>query len=135
CGWIDEDGDGVNDRFRDADGDGTNDYDHGPYSGFVYRHGFHQAHLDADGNGMDDVTGEPYCMGFGWVYADGDGKNDAFTDDGGDGVNDHTGRHYDEGYADHTGHDDGGQGGADGHMGPPASWPGPMPGSGMGAMG
>lgn len=58
-GWVDRDGDGRHDRFRDADGDGVN-----------------------------DVTGERYRHRFGWADADEDRRNDRFRDEDGDGVND-----------------------------------------------
>jgi len=90
-GWADADHDGINDRFVDADGDGVNDYHAGPYADLHSHYGFRMEHPDAEGDGIDDSTGEPYCQGFGWVDADGDGMNDAFTDFDGDGVNDRAG--------------------------------------------
>jgi len=89
---VDTNSDGVNDRF-----------------------------VDANGDGIDDQTGRPYCMGFGWVDANNDGINDAFVDTNADGVNDFTGYRYDRGYTMASGH----QGYRDGAI----DWP--MRGSGM----
>ncbi|MDZ7374355.1 MAG: hypothetical protein ONB23_10345 [candidate division KSB1 bacterium] len=58
-GFVDENGDGVNDRFVDSNGDGVNDVDGKPYP-----HTF--PYLDQDGDGVNDF----------WVDADGDGVND-----------------------------------------------------------
>ena len=58
-GWVDRDGDGRHDAFRDANGDGLN-----------------------------DIDGHAYAHGFGWADSDGDGRNDWFCDADGDGVND-----------------------------------------------
>jgi len=69
-----------------------------------YRYGFDSRHQDDNGDGIDDQTGRPYCMGFGWVDANGDGINDAFIDTDADGVNDVTGYHYDRGYTMESGH-------------------------------
>jgi len=106
-GWVDLDDDGRNDFFRDADGDGMHDdpdrplpYSHGcgwvdangdginddmlgPYADFEYHYGFRMPHNDAQGDGIDDTTGEPYCWEFGWVDADDDGTNDAYSERGG----------------------------------------------------
>ena len=66
-GYVDENRDGINDRFRDADGDG-----------------------------IDDISAKPYPHRFRFVDEDGDGKNDLFIDADGDGVNDLDGRFRDE---------------------------------------
>jgi hypothetical protein len=62
-GFIDENGDGINDLFIDDDGDGICD-NAGLYAGY------------------------PYLMGHGWTDADGNGINDRFRDHDGDGIND-----------------------------------------------
>jgi hypothetical protein len=72
-GYVDENGDGINDRFTD----GT-------------------AFVDEDGDGVCDLcgatTGTGYGNGFGFVDENGDGINDryasgpAFVDEDGDGV-------------------------------------------------
>jgi hypothetical protein len=58
-GYVDENRDGLNDRFRDANGDG-----------------------------VDDVSKKKYAHRFRFVDEDGDGINDLFVDRDGDGVND-----------------------------------------------
>ena len=58
-GYVDENNDGINDRFCDANGDGVNDVDQQAYT-----HSF--KYQDRDGNGINDL----------WVDADGDGVND-----------------------------------------------------------
>ena len=65
-GYIDEDRDGRNDRFRDSDGDG-----------------------------IDDIGQRPYRHHFTFVDDDGHGQNDRFRDSDGDGVNDLDGRYID----------------------------------------
>ncbi|MGC9399046.1 MAG: hypothetical protein ACP5HM_07910, partial [Anaerolineae bacterium] len=78
-GFIDEDGDGVNDRYGECDGvppqDGT---------GYGYGYGF----LDEDGDGVNDRYGEcdgvpaqdgtGYGYGYGFIDEDGDGVNDRY---------------------------------------------------------
>ena len=59
-GYADEDGNGINDLFRDADGDGIN-----------------------------DVTGKEYRHGFPFIDENSDGINDVFRDANGDGINDY----------------------------------------------
>jgi hypothetical protein len=94
---MDENGDGINDRFIDADGDGFNDLLSGPFAGHSSGYGHMAGYQDANGDGIDDVFGMPYRHGFGWVDNDGDGVNDVFADADGDGVNDYFGFHYDGG--------------------------------------
>src|SRR3990172_7506246 len=77
-GWKDDDHDGRNDRFTDVDGDTVVDAQIGPHAGMHYRYGSQAPHVDTNGDGIDDGTGEPFRHGFGWVDADGDGRNDAF---------------------------------------------------------
>lgn len=106
-GFIDSDGDGINDLFVDADGDGICD-NAGLYAGypFLMGHGFVDADgdglndrfRDANGDGFNDVDGLPFGPGFGFVDEDGDGIDDltgmpfrhpfGFVDDNGDGIND-----------------------------------------------
>jgi hypothetical protein len=58
-GWVDADGDGVNDTFRDADGDGINDLTgHGYVSGYGHGGG-------GDFHGPVDWPMEPPHMGSG----------------------------------------------------------------------
>lgn len=91
-GYVDDDRDGVNDRFRDADGDGVNDLNGQAYPhrfGFVDvdQDGVNDLFVDADGDGVNDRDGGP-------VDADGDGICDNVVDADGDGRNDITGREY-----------------------------------------
>jgi len=58
-GWVDVDGDGRHDHFRDANGDGIN-----------------------------EVNGLAYAHRFGWLDHNNDRINDLFRDADGDGVND-----------------------------------------------
>jgi hypothetical protein len=99
-GFVDADGDGVNDNFKDANGDGIVDMGmaYGGYS-YLMPHGFQDADgdgvndlfRDADGNGANDLDSMPYMMGFGWVDSDADGVNDRFMDADGNGICDLTG--------------------------------------------
>jgi hypothetical protein len=98
-GFVDEDGDGLNDLCRDDDGNGICDpgtlFSNHP---FLMGHGF----VDADGNGINDLfrdhDGEGrndlddslFGPGFGFVDADNDGINDRFRDVDGDGICDVT---------------------------------------------
>ena len=92
-GFVDADGDGVNDRFVDADGDGKNDE-----NGKAYPHRF--KFKDKNKDGINDL----------WIDQDGDGVNDLSPDLKGkarqerhrnvldvdeDGHNDVTGERYD----------------------------------------
>ena len=105
-GWIDEDGDSINDNFADADGDGICDNGH-HYAGYAYhmdlgyidanpRDGRNDHFLDSDGDGVNDLTGHAYGFGFGFIDEDedGDGVNDRFLDANGDGICDLTGMPY-----------------------------------------
>jgi len=89
-----------------------------------YGYGFPMPHTDVNGDGIDDATGEPFHLGFGWVDANGDGVNDIFRDANGDGINDLTGHGYVSGY----GHGDGG------HLHDPVDWPMEPPHMGGGGM-
>jgi len=99
-GFVDADGDGVNDLFFDADGDGI--VDMGPlYGGFpffmdqgfedVNSDGINDHFMDANGDGFNDFNGMGYGHGFGWMDGDSDGVNDLFVDADGDGICDITG--------------------------------------------
>ena len=68
-GFVDSNGDGINDLFVDADGDGICD------NGSLY-------------------AGYPYMMDLGYEDGNGDGLNDHFRDANGDGINDLTGLPY-----------------------------------------
>jgi hypothetical protein len=91
-GFLDGDGDGVNDLFRDADGDGVNDID-----GRAYPHrfdfldgdkdGINDLFRDVDGDGVNDLDGR-------FRDADGDGVADNVVDADGDRINDITGQRY-----------------------------------------
>jgi hypothetical protein len=106
-GWLDEDGDGINDNCRDADGDGVCD-EGTRFEGYAFRvnegyvdadgDGVNDRFVDADGDGLNDLTGLPYGHGFGWLDEDGDGVNDRFVDTDGDGINDLSGLTYGHGF-------------------------------------
>jgi len=91
-GYVDADGDGANDRFRDSDGDGICDV-----TGLEYRHhfpfidrdgdGLNDRFRDADGDGVNDLGGI-------WMDVDADGICDNVLDADGDGHNDITGEPY-----------------------------------------
>jgi hypothetical protein len=49
-GWVDADGDGINDRFCDPDGDAVNECGHGPYYKYRYRHGYLGPHVAQNGD-------------------------------------------------------------------------------------
>jgi len=92
-GYVDRDGDGFNDLFRDADGDGVDDV-----SGQAYRHrfrrvddnqdGINDLFIDRDGDGVNDLDGS-------YLDEDADGICDNVIDHDGDGINDVTGLEYD----------------------------------------
>ena len=102
-GFVDDNGDGINDLFVDADGDGI--CDNGTlYAGYPYMmdlgyedtdgDGRNDHFRDANGDGINDLTGKSYGHGFGWHDADRDGNNDFFVDADGDGICDRTGMPY-----------------------------------------
>jgi len=107
CGFVDEDGDGVNDYFADADGDGICDAGK-PYAGYPYQmnqgyrdtngDGINDRFRDRDGDHRDDADGRACGPCFGWVDADGDGVNDCFADADGDGFCDVTGMPFGQPY-------------------------------------
>ncbi|MGC9521196.1 MAG: hypothetical protein ACP5HG_04865 [Anaerolineae bacterium] len=80
-GFVDEDGDGVNDRY--AQGDGVPDYE-GNRMGYAY--GFVDENGDggndryAQGDGVPDCDGTCTGYGYGFVDEDGDGVNDRYAD-------------------------------------------------------
>lgn len=94
-GWIDEDGDGINDNFTDVDGDGICDVN-ARFAGYSYHmdlgfqdtdhDGYNDHFADADGDGINDLSGHRYGFGFGFIDEDGDGINDRFIDADGDGI-------------------------------------------------
>jgi hypothetical protein len=99
-GFVDEDGDGMNDLCVDADGNGVcdagtsyADYAYLMSMGYLDQNadGMNDRFGDADGDGINDVTGMPYGHGFGFLDADSDGINDRFADADGDGICDLTG--------------------------------------------
>ena len=55
-GYVDENRDGINDRFRDADGDGIDDISAKPYP-----HRFRFVDEDADGPGRASTT-DPHSV-------------------------------------------------------------------------
>jgi len=82
-GFVDEDGDGVNDLFVDANGDGIDDVDGRPYPHhFQFRDddgdGINDLWVDADGDGVNDLILKVEFPGKGpkWVDVDGDGIED-----------------------------------------------------------
>ena len=102
-GWVDEDGDGINDNFADHNGDGICDQGY-HYAGYAYHmdqgyvdvnnDGLNDRFLDSDGDGANDRTGHAYGFGFGFIDEDGNGSNDRFLDANGDGICDLTGMPY-----------------------------------------
>lgn len=115
-GWLDEDGDGINDNFADVDGDGICDQGH-HYAGYAYRmgsgyvdnnnDGFNDRFVDADGDGVNDLTGQRYGFGFGFTDEDNDGINDYFVDANGDGICDLSGMPYQQPFGWSDGNGDG----------------------------
>ncbi|MDW7646509.1 MAG: hypothetical protein SCI25_15910 [Desulfuromonadales bacterium] len=113
-GFIDENGDGINDNFMDADGDGICDRG-GLYAGYTYMmeagfvdedgNGINDLFRDADGDGINDLNQMVYGHGFGFVDTNGDGVNDRFVDANGDGICDLTGMPFRHpfGYQDENG--------------------------------
>ncbi len=101
-GWVDEDGDEINDNFADNNGDGICDQGY-HYAGYAYHmdQGYvdvnndrvNDLFIDSDGDGANDLTGLAYGFGFGFID-DGNGDNDRFLDDNGDGISDLTGMPY-----------------------------------------
>ncbi len=104
-GFIDADGDGVNDRARDDDGDGIpNGRD--PDFDRQGRGGRGQGFIDADGDGINDMRQDadgdgivngmdsdylrggrgPAGRGMGFVDTNADGINDLIQDSDGDGI-------------------------------------------------
>ena len=113
-GWVDADGDGVNDNFADVDGDGICDNGY-RYAGYAYHmdmgymdanhDGRNDGFIDGNGDGINDLTDHAYGVGFGFIDENGDGVNDRFLDANGDGISDLTGMPYQQpfGWADENG--------------------------------
>ncbi|MBN1894555.1 hypothetical protein JW906_08670 [bacterium] len=116
-GFVDNDGNGVNDWFADANGDGVNDVDGKPYDhDFTFRDedgdGLNDLWQDADGDGVNDLLHSQAASARVWRDADGDGlaDNPVFKwnarnwkihvlDSDGDGKNDITGESLKSGNA------------------------------------
>lgn len=110
--YIDNDKDGVNDRFVDANGDGVNDLTGKSYPHhFQFRDrngdGINDLWTDSDGDGVNDRLGEIIKEKSRWIDRDGDGIMDEnigqlrgrelrmhVLDVDADGCNDITGSHY-----------------------------------------
>ena len=95
AGWIDQDGDGRHDLFRDADGDGRNDVDAQSYAHlFAWSDTdgdrLNDRYRDADGDGVNDLLTD-------FRDDNGDGRDDNVLDVDGDGRNDITGLAYERG--------------------------------------
>ena len=121
-GFVDANGDGINDLCVDADGNGICEPG-SLYAGYPYftEHGFVDANhdrindrfRDADCDGINDVDGRHFGPGFGFVDEDGDGIDDrngmpfrhpfGFVDNNGDGINDRFRDANGDGVNDHTG--------------------------------
>ncbi len=107
-GFVDENGDGVNDLCKDAGGDGICD-EGSRFANYTYLmnwgwadedgDGKNDRYRDADGDGANDLGGFPNGFGFGFVDEDGDGVNDCFRDGEGDGICDQSGMPYRVGVA------------------------------------
>jgi hypothetical protein len=91
-GWLDQNKDGINDKFHDDNGDGINDITKEKYE---HRFKFldknkdkvNDAFIDKDGDGVNDFETK-------FVDKDKDGINDNVLDYNKDGVNDITGLKY-----------------------------------------
>ncbi len=95
AGWVDHDGDGRHDTFRDQNGDGINDLNNQSYAhryGWVDENGdgLNDFYCDADGDGVNDLETS-------FRDRDGDGRDDNVLDLDGDGRNDITGLAYGRG--------------------------------------
>lgn len=91
-GWLDENGDGINDKFRDANGDGINDITNEKYPHkfqFVDKNGdgINDIFIDFDGDGVNDLNTS-------FIDNNKDGVNDNILDYNKDGINDITGLKY-----------------------------------------
>ena len=111
-GFVDENKDGINDRFADGDGNGVNDMTGGSYAhAFRFQDadgdGLNDLWRDADGDGVNDLLGEFNRSQRRWVDHDGDGILDEevgglrgralkahVLDMNADGKNDVTGEKY-----------------------------------------
>jgi len=91
-GWLDQNKDGINDKFQDANGDGINDvtkekYEHSFKFIDKNKDGINDIFTDKDGDGVNDI-------GTKFVDKNKDGINDNVLDFNKDGVNDVTGLRY-----------------------------------------
>jgi len=91
-GWVDQNKDGINDKFRDSNGDGINDVTNEKYDhrlSFVDRNkdGINDVFVDNDGDGVND-------RGTKFIDRNKDGINDNILDYNKDGINDITGQKY-----------------------------------------
>lgn len=106
-GFVDADGDGINDHFTDADGDGICDSGR-RFAGYTYHQqfgyqdldedGVNDLYRDLDGDGLNDLNQRPVGYGFGFVDDDNDGINDHFRDVQGDGIDDISGLPFSHGF-------------------------------------
>jgi hypothetical protein len=106
-GFVDQDGDGINDLCCDRDGNGVCDqgshYAHYTYLmnwGYVDDDGDgrNDRYWDGNGDGRNDLDDIPNGWGFGFVDENQDGINDRFRDSDGNGICDQTGMPYRVGY-------------------------------------
>ncbi|MGK2944847.1 MAG: hypothetical protein ACSLFC_08925 [Desulfuromonadales bacterium] len=116
-GWVDENGDGINDNFSDADGDGICDQGR-HFAGYAYHmnqgyvdannDGLNDHFIDENGDGINDLNGRSYGFGFGFIDDNPkDGINDRFVDADGDGICDLTGMPYQHPFGWSDGNSDG----------------------------
>ncbi len=91
-GWLDENRDGINDKFRDVNGDGINDITNERYPHkfqFIDKNGdgINDIFVDFDGDGVNDLNTN-------FIDKDKDSINDNILDYNKDGINDITGLRY-----------------------------------------
>jgi len=91
-GWLDQNKDGINDKFHDYNGDGINDvtkekYEHRSKFLDKNKDRVNDVFIDKDGDGVNDLETK-------FVDKDKDGINDNVLDYNKDGINDITGLKY-----------------------------------------
>jgi hypothetical protein len=91
-GWLDQNKDGINDKFQDANGDGINDvtkekYEHHFKFADKNKDGVNDIFVDKDGDGVND-------LGTKFIDKNKDSINDNVLDFNKDGINDITGLKY-----------------------------------------